>query len=149
MMAFWNIASSPRQSLHICSSRKSCISPWRIPFSFLMWYFRRTHADSASCVWIPVTGSMKLSRWTTVRCTVTLGTCTCKFLYAAQSSVCTSEPGRSTLWRIWVNVAVSSFHNTEVTPTGRIFHRDDSEDPNIISCPSSSFVLQEIVKVGR
>ena len=42
--------------------------------------------------------------------------------------------------------SVSSFDDTEVTPTGRIFRRDDSEDPNIISCPSSSFVLQEIVK---
>ena len=149
-MAFWNIASSPRQSLHICSSRKSCISPWRIPFSFLMWYFRRAHADSASCVWIPVTGSTKLSRWTTVRCTVTLGTCTCKFLYAAQCvSMYFWARQEYSLKNLGQCCSVSSFHDTEVTPTGRIFRRDDSENPNIISCPSSSFVLQEIVKVGR
>lgn len=38
-MKFSNVESSPRQSLHICSLRKSCMSPWRIPFSFLMWFF--------------------------------------------------------------------------------------------------------------
>ena len=149
-MTFWNVASSPRQSLHICSSRKSCISPWRIPFSFLMWYFRRAHADSASWVWIPVTGSTKLSRWTTVLCTVTLGTCTCKFLYAAQSSLCTSEPGRSySLKNLSQSCSVSSFHDTELTPTGRISVEmtPKTQTSSLAVCPLSYYnkLLKEAV----
>ena len=102
-----NTSAPPLQSRHICSWRKAGMSSLLTPFSLFMWYFSRAQADSASWVWTPVRGSTKLSWWTTLLCTVTLGTWRCKFLYAAQSSVWTSEPGRSTLCRIWHRVARS------------------------------------------
>ena len=68
---FSKTASNPRQSHHICSSRKSWTSPWRIPFSLFTWYLARAHADSASWVCTPVTGSTKLFWWTTILCMVT------------------------------------------------------------------------------
>ena len=87
----------PLHCRHILSSRYTGRSSLRRPFLLFCPSLRLLQLDSASCVWTPVRGSTKWRAWTVTRCAATFGS-VLTLLYAAQSSVCISVPGRMHLW---------------------------------------------------
>ena len=78
-----------------------------IPLFITCFNFRVAQHDSASCVWTPVRGSTKYREWFTTPCVATLLSRRSRFLYALQSSVCISVPGRIHLSIIGCRVAAS------------------------------------------
>ena len=78
-----------------------------IPLFITCFNFRVAQHDSASCVWTPVRGSTKYREWFTTPCVATLLSRRSRFLYAPQSSVCISVPGRIHLSIIGCRVAAS------------------------------------------
>ena len=117
-------SSCPLHCLHIRSFKYTCRSSVGIPRRCLMGAFKFAQADSASWVWTPVTGSTKLSAWTTTLCRATwLGKCCSIPSYAPQSSVCTSLPGRRHLAKMGRRVSRSLFVTTSKYPfAGRVSH---------------------------
>ena len=111
------ILSSPLHCLHILSFKYDCRSRRSIPLRPLIGNFRVAQADSASCVWTPVAGSTKLSRWTTTWWWPTwLGRWRSRLLYAPQSSVYTTLPGWRHLSRIGKSDARSRLSTTWKNP---------------------------------
>ena len=84
-----------------------CKSWHSIPLRPLIGNFRFAQADSASCVWTPVAGSTKFSRWTTMWWWVTwLGRWHSRLSYAPQSLVYTALVGWRHLSKIGNSVVV-------------------------------------------
>ena len=78
-----------------------------IPLFITYFNLRVAQHDSASCVWMPVRGSTKYLEWFTTLCVATLFSRWSRYLYAPQSSVCTSVPGRIHFLIIGCRVAAS------------------------------------------
>ena len=115
--------------LHLMLSTVStytCRSSVEVPRCYLMGAFKSAQADLSSWIWTPVTGSTKLSAWTTALCRVTwLGKCCSIPSYAPLSSVCTSLPGRRHLAKMGRRVAWSLLlKNLKYPFAGRVSHEN-------------------------
>ena len=110
----------PLHCRHIFSSKYAGRSSLRRPFLLFLPSFSWLQADSTSCVCTPVRGSTKLCAWTTTWCALTFGN-PVKRLYAAQSSECTSVPGRRHLCIIGNRVAASLLSTTWKYPLAGVY----------------------------
>lgn len=90
----------------------SCRSFFLIPLRVFCSSLRLFQQDSISCVWTPVTGSTKCRACTTTRCVATLFMRRAMPLYAAQSSLLTSVPGRIHFEIMGSSVAMSRLSTT-------------------------------------
>ena len=108
-MCLWSPALHCR---HICSSRYDCRSSLLIPRRIFCPSFRLFQQDSISWVWNPVNASTKLRAWTTIRWLATLLIRAAIPLYAAQSSVYNTVPGRMHLVMMGSRVAILRLSTT-------------------------------------
>ena len=109
MICLW---CPPLHCRHICSSGSDWRSFFLIPLRVFCSNLRPFQQDSISCVWTPVTGSTKWRACTTIRCAATLFIRRAMPLYAAQSSVQTSFPGRIHIEIMGSSVAMSRLSTT-------------------------------------